>query len=333
MILADKIINERKRLCLSQEELAEKLGVSRQAVSKWESAQSVPDLQRILQLAELFNVSTDYLLKDSQSADDHSFTESTETADNLYTVSIEEANEFMSIRSINSKRVSLAVALCIVSPALLIILKGLSESVKSNISEALAYGAGLAFLFLAVAAAVYIFIISGKLGEDFEWLEQERFETAYGVSGLVNEKKKSYQNTHTQGLAGGIVLCVIAALPLIIAGAMGAAEYICIILTAVLLILVAVGVYLIIRVSMVNDSYKILLQEGDYRNSIKLDKEGNEKLRMISGIYWCLMTAIYLGWSFWTMNWENTWIVWPVAGVLFAVVAGISKLFLKKKQA
>ena len=64
MILADKIIEERKRNGWSQEELAEKLGVSRQSVSKWESAQSVPDLNRIIKMAELFGVTTDYLLKD-----------------------------------------------------------------------------------------------------------------------------------------------------------------------------------------------------------------------------------------------------------------------------
>ena len=64
MILADKIINERKRCGWSQEELAEKLSVSRQSVSKWEGAQAVPDLQKILKMAELFNVTTDYLLKD-----------------------------------------------------------------------------------------------------------------------------------------------------------------------------------------------------------------------------------------------------------------------------
>mgnify|MGYP003314378875 CR=1 FL=1 len=64
MILADKIINERKKLGWSQEELAEKLDVSRQSVSKWESAQSAPDLNRVLKMAEIFGVSTDYLLKD-----------------------------------------------------------------------------------------------------------------------------------------------------------------------------------------------------------------------------------------------------------------------------
>lgn len=64
MILADKIIEERKKNGWSQEELAEKLGVSRQSVSKWESAQSVPDLNRILNMSKIFGVSTDYLLKD-----------------------------------------------------------------------------------------------------------------------------------------------------------------------------------------------------------------------------------------------------------------------------
>lgn len=59
--LADKITEERKKNGWSQEELANQLGVSRQAVSKWESAGAVPDLQRILQLSELFGVSTDYL--------------------------------------------------------------------------------------------------------------------------------------------------------------------------------------------------------------------------------------------------------------------------------
>ena len=64
MTLADKIIDLRKKNGWSQEELAEKLDVSRQSVSKWESGQSVPDINRILLLSDLFSVSTDYLLRD-----------------------------------------------------------------------------------------------------------------------------------------------------------------------------------------------------------------------------------------------------------------------------
>ena len=64
MILADKIIYLRKKAGWSQEELAEKMEVSRQSISKWEGALSVPDMNRILKLSELFDVSTDYLLRD-----------------------------------------------------------------------------------------------------------------------------------------------------------------------------------------------------------------------------------------------------------------------------
>ncbi len=64
MILADKIVELRKKNGWSQEELAEMLDVSRQSISKWESAQSTPDMNRILKMSELFGVSTDCLLKD-----------------------------------------------------------------------------------------------------------------------------------------------------------------------------------------------------------------------------------------------------------------------------
>ena len=63
MIFADKLIRLRKKAGWSQEELAEQMNVSRQSVSKWEGAQSVPDLEKIIRLSELFGVSTDYLLK------------------------------------------------------------------------------------------------------------------------------------------------------------------------------------------------------------------------------------------------------------------------------
>lgn len=68
MIFADKLIALRKKAGWSQEELAQQLNVSRQSVSKWEGAQSVPDLDKIVQLSRIFGVSTDYLLKDELGA-------------------------------------------------------------------------------------------------------------------------------------------------------------------------------------------------------------------------------------------------------------------------
>ncbi len=63
MNIADRIQYLRKQNGLSQEELADKIGVSRQAVSKWESEQSTPDLDKIIVMSNLFEVTTDYILK------------------------------------------------------------------------------------------------------------------------------------------------------------------------------------------------------------------------------------------------------------------------------
>ena len=70
MILADKITALRKNASWSQEELAEQLGVTRQSVSKWEGAQSVPDMDKVVQMSRLFGVTTDFLLKDELSEEE-----------------------------------------------------------------------------------------------------------------------------------------------------------------------------------------------------------------------------------------------------------------------
>ena len=88
MILADKIIRLRKKNGWSQEELAEKMNVSRQAVSKWESAQTIPDLEKILQLSTLDGVTTDYLLKDE--IEDEELTKDTSSDTLVKRISIED---------------------------------------------------------------------------------------------------------------------------------------------------------------------------------------------------------------------------------------------------
>ena len=66
MRLEGKIMLLRKQKGWSQEQLAEQLGISRQSVSKWESGASVPDLDKIIKLSQIFDVSTDYLLKHTE---------------------------------------------------------------------------------------------------------------------------------------------------------------------------------------------------------------------------------------------------------------------------
>ena len=326
MILADKIIELRKKSGWSQEELAEKLDVSRQSVSKWEGAQSVPDMGRIVQLSELFGVSTDYLLKEEMESLDPVTREESGSA--VRTVSMEEANAFLALREKNARTVALGVMMCILSPVLLILLSGLSESGSGLLTETTATGLGLLWLFLLVAGAVALFVISGIRSARFEVLEKEAIDTLYGVDGMVRERRERFQHAYTVQLTLGIVLCVAAVVPIFISLILfGEAELPVLIATCLMLVLIACGVLLIVRSSIIWDSYKILLEEGDYTREAKEDQKRHG---YIGGIYWGLVTAGYLAWSFLTMAWERTWIVWPVAAVAYGAVFGIVKALRRK---
>jgi len=326
MILADKIIELRKKNGWSQEELAEQLEVSRQSISKWEGAQSVPDMARIIRMSELFGVSTDYLLKDELERPE--LMESRTEDSPVRIVSMEEANAFLAVRQLNAGRVALGVMLCILSPVLLILLGGAQELGAISLTEGQAAGLGMVALFALVGCAVALFVTSSIRAGRYEYLEKEPVETLYGVDGMVRDRKEKFQPIYARQLTLGIVLCVVAAVPIFLSQILIEGDSVWAVASvAVLLVLVAIGVLLIVRASMVWGSFQRLLEEGDYTREAK---EDSKKHGQISGIYWGLVTAGYLAWSFITNGWDHTWIVWPVAAVAYGAVFGIIKALRQK---
>ena len=172
MILGDKILQLRKQNGWSQEELAAQLGVSRQSVSKWESGTSIPDLERILKISQIFGVSTDYLLKDEmeEASEEVKFVIE-EEEESLRKVSLEEAGEYLEEIKSYAPKMAAAVAVCILSPIPLILLGGMSEYGKLSINENMAGGIGTAILLLLIACAVGVFISLGIKMEKYEYLE------------------------------------------------------------------------------------------------------------------------------------------------------------------
>ncbi len=316
MILADKIMALRKKNGWSQEELAASLGVSRQSVSKWESAGSIPELDKILQMSRLFGVSVDYLLKDEMETEEYTSEDFSE--DSPRRVSMDEAYGYMDASEKASRQIGAGVALCILSPIPLMLLSLLAELNIWAISEELAAGIGIAILLLLVAPAVALFIINGMALDRYEYLTKEAFDSEYGVSGVVNERKRLHDPIFVRYITVGVVLCILAVIPLVCAGAMDASDLVCGILVCLLLAVVAGAVYLFIRAGLVHGSYDVLLQIGEYT---KARKTVIKKVSVISGIYWCIVTAGYLAYSFITADWHISWIVWPVAAVLYGAVA------------
>ena len=333
MILADKITELRKKNGWSQEELAEMLNVSRQSISKWESAQAVPDMNRIITMSQIFGVSTDVLLKDELeiSAAYPANGAVPEDTDEPQTrvVTAEEAYAYLEHKFAASARVAIGVMLCILSPILLIILSGGAETGAIGIRPTTAVGIGVPFLLILVGCAVALFITTGLKSERFTYIEEQPIETTYGVDSIVKERRERFRRAFTTQLTLGIVLCVVACIPIFVASMMnhGNSDFIITIAVGVLLLLVAIGVLLIVRSCIIWGSFKALLEEGDYTRA---EKRESKKDGVIAGAYWLVVTAAFLAISFLTDSWDRSWMIWPIAGVLYAVVISIARALRKR---
>ena len=319
MILADKIIKQRKRNGMSQEELAEKINVSRQSVSKWESAQSIPDIDKIIQLSNIFGVTTDYLLRDDMDTE--------EFADNdvppVRKISLEEANAYVNHARRTSVITAISTFLCVVCPIPLIILTGLSA--YTSLDEKVAVIVGIISIFCFVSAAIAGFYYTNYLNGRFSYMD-DAFDREYGVEGAIREKKNASALIFTKLNIIATLLCVLSAVPLVVC-AIFEKELLTVIMVGVLLLVVAIAAGIFIISGMRKSAYDKLLSEGEFSEK---NKEENKILEVAESVYWTVATAVFLLWSFISGDWGITWIVWPIAGVLFAAVETIIRLVNKK---
>lgn len=330
MILAEKIINLRKKNGWSQEELAEKLGVTRQSISKYEGAQSIPDLDKILKLSEIFGVTTDYLIKDELEEEEYAPSQmhenESESDRSVHKVTMEMANEYLQIIDWSAGKTAFATMLCILSPIVLLMLGAMSEMPNYHISENATAGIGICVLIVLIAIAVTIFILCGMKTKKYEFMEKEDIETAYEVSGMVKEKRDAYHSLYVTQLVIGITCCICSVIPLFGTLAVSESDFYMVSAVCMLLTLVAIGTYFIVRSAAKMNAMNQLLEEEDYTRQ---KKHENKKMSGPVTVYWLIATAIYLAWSFTTNDWDRTWIIWPVVGVLFpafyAIVNGIRK--------
>ena len=316
MTLGEKLSSLRKKQGWSQEELSEKLDVSRQSVSKWESDLSVPDIDKIVKLSEIYSVSTDYLLKsDTQAKGENE----SQTKDKVRELSRNEVDRYIDIMKKGSWKIALGVLLCIVSPVPILLLEG-------SLPEKLAGGIGASALFILIAAAVAMFIIEGFKMEKFIYLEKEPINFSLTDKNEIKKQKEEFEPKWRSSIVIGVILFITSVVPLLLYDASNFKNVSYAAVT--MLCFIAVGVFLIVYRSIVIGSYNKLLEEGDYTREKKASRNKNA---LISSIYWSVILAIYLLWSLLTFNWHFTWIIWPVAAVLYGAIIAVIELVRKKK--
>lgn len=321
MILADKIIELRKKAGMSQDELAEQMDVSRQSVSKWEGAQSIPDLSKILKMSEIFGVSTDYLLKDDFDKPAPEISETVTDSKPLHRVSMEDANKFLSVNERSAFKIAVGVALCILSPVPTTILSELSVILSSTL--------GTVSIFFMIAIAVGLFISASTDKKPFSYLTKEGIDTAYGVDGMLREKQSRFSPEYTRDLIIGVSLCILSVVPSTLAGTLFPEnDFLNCAGAGLVLIMVSAGVFFIVRTSLIKSGFSKLLEENGFTREKKSREKQNNGV--IVGSYWLIVTAGFLAYSFITTDWGRSWIVFPVAGLLTPIVHNIEKSLKSK---
>lgn len=322
MKLSDKIIFLRKQKGWSQEELAAQMDVSRQSVSKWESGASVPDIDKILLLSQIFGTTTDFLLKDAKepSAPQEDFKiDSIKKEVPKQRVTKQEAENFLALRKSSSQKIAFGVWLCVISPALMMTLLGFSQYTNSRLTDELATAIGLIVLFVLVTIAVSLFIENGIALSKYEYIEKEAILIDQDLECELRKESEAFLPLFSKEIATGVVLCIMSVIPLVTFSVMEN-ELMILVSVSILLLIAACGVYRFIKAGIIKGSYDQLLQTGDY--SIP-HKKATEKLEPISSVYWLSSTIIYLVISFLTNRWDITWIIWVVAGIGFAILSVI----------
>ena len=297
MSLSENLQNLRKIKNMSQEELAEKLNVSRQAVSKWESGSGYPETEKIISICEIFDCSMDELVKGKITADIKS-----------------EKNEYGEVMDKEAKYTSAGIFAILLGVSFMLTLLGLAPNPEMEDKFALI---GVVLILIGVVFAVPLFIISGQKLENFK-KKNEKIANIYS-----EEESEKQKDKYTKFIAGGvgIVLLGVTIMMLLISlNVFGDS----VLPVAILMYFVTVGVSILVYADKKKAKYDI--ERYNKENSEEY-KKTDDLVGKICGVIMLLATIVFLIWGFAFNSWNINWIVFPIGGML----CGITGVILQKE--
>lgn len=297
MGFSENLQNLRKIKNMSQEQLAEKLDVSRQAVSKWESGNGYPETEKIITICEIFDCSMDNLLKGKITAD-----------------TTGEKKKYESLQNKFSKGISLGVGIILLGTTILLYFAGLSAMAGTSELEE-QYGIiGVTILLFCVLIALPFFITLGIQEENYK-KKNPKLSNIYSEEELENFNKK-----FIVGIATGVSLILFGTIFLIFLYGMKMVSEESTIPVVILMAFVTIAVPILSYFGIQKDKYDI--EKYNEKNSEE-GKKREETSGKICGVIMLIATAIFLSLGFIFNLWKICWVVFPIGGILCGIVSTI----------
>ena len=296
MSLSENLQNLRKIKNMSQEELAEKLNVSRQAVSKWESGSGYPETEKIISICEIFDCSMDQLVKGKISNDIKS-----------------EKNNYDLIMTKAAKEISLGVALILLGVSIMLTIIGFASNEQTEEQFALI---GVIAILIGVVFAVPMFIINGSKIENFK-KKNPKMANVY-----TEDEVDKANSKYTKYLATGISIIILGVVIMMLLLGLKTFGEESTFPVAILMYLITIGVLIIVYSGMMKEKFNI--EKYNYENTEEYKKVDN-KVGKICGIIMLITTIIFLVWGFTLNMWYINWVVYPVGGIMCGIVSIILK--------
>lgn len=313
-MLADKIIELRRKNNLSEEELSEIVDVSRLTISKWEKGEKTPNLDQLNILSKKFNITMDDFINEYKDNESEAYQD----------VSYDAAMTYVNDKKKISKLTSVGVFICVLSVVPLLLLLFMKGRYDLNMSTSVLTTIGLTSLFVLIAVAVVVLMQTNRYNFDFDINQDRHLKLDESVKHRFKMLLEAYRPVYIKKITFAVIIILLSTMPLISVSILTQSGELALLMVIVKLVMIALGVSIIIPVSQHYSVLKDMVKIGE-PTSIKSKKE--KRTEKIAAFYWPLVVAVYLGWSLWTMAWGTTWILWPVAAVLFIAVIGLVELF------
>ncbi|KRL90248.1 helix-turn-helix domain-containing protein [Lactobacillus kalixensis] len=321
MKLGQKISELRKKNHLSQEALAQKMNVSRQAVSKWESNQSIPDIEKIVDLSELFGVTTDYLLKNGTPSFEVTNTSKDEQEDeSLPVLKDEQIEQYLKVAKKANHYESLAPALFFLAFAVFQAFLTL-QVIFSNVDR-IFQTIGFVLAIITIAYGVGSFVNAKLIMREFKDINQNQFTLTNKQKDNLTFIKQDFRKNNNKRIISAVVLTILAFIPPIVISEMHTGDNLSVPLVAVIFILLSLASYEL--------TYYAVQASALSRISLSkkiLSKQDRDLLTFNSVISWVIIFSSYILFSH--------YISYSLANLLFcfSLVAYVvaTLIFFKKK--